>query len=141
MTDGKSMFRRLDPETLVASCQLRPEDVAAVRALGVALVVNNRPDAEEPDQPSSAEIEAAAGAAGLGYRHIPVAGGFSPAEVEAMADALDRGPVLAFCRSGMRSTWLWALARASRGTDSETLVCQAAKAGYDLRPLAPRLRR
>jgi len=124
-------LKRLDGTTLVAG-QIQPEDVAG---LEVRMLVNNRPDGEEPGQPSSAEMEAAARAAGLGYRHIPIAGGFTEADVEAMAEALEAGPALAFCRSGTRSTWLWALARASRGADPEALAASAAAAGYDLSPL------
>ncbi len=135
------MFRRLDPDVWIAPRQLRAADVSAARALGVALIVNNRPDGEESGQPASAEIEAAAHAAGLGYRHIPVADGFPPTAVNAMQAAFDEGPVLAFCRSGTRSTWLWALARASSGAEATTLIRQAAAAGYDLRPLAPYLTR
>ncbi|MFL6862189.1 MAG: TIGR01244 family sulfur transferase [Allosphingosinicella sp.] len=127
-------FRRLDETMLVSPAQVRPEDMAAVAALGVATLINNRPDAEEAGQPSSAEVEAAARAAGLDYRHIPFSGG-SRAEIEAMAEALDAGPALAFCRSGTRSTYLWALARAARGADPAALVRQAAEAGYDLSPI------
>ena len=134
-------MRRLDSSTLVAPRQIFPADLGAVAEAGVRLIVNNRPDGEDPGQPSSAEIEAAALAAGLDYRHIPVAGGFSSAQVEAMAEALEQGPVLLFCRSGTRSTCLWARARASRGADSERLLDQAAGAGYDLRPLLPLLTR
>ena len=57
-----------------------------------------------------------------------------------MARTLEEGPVLAFCRSGTRSTYLWALARSSRGADADSLIGQAAAAGYDVRPLAPYLR-
>jgi uncharacterized protein (TIGR01244 family) len=134
-------MRRLDDTTLVAPGQIVPADIPALAAQGIRLVVNNRPDGEEPGQPNSVEIEAATRAAGLDYRHIPIAGGFPPERVEAMADALEEGPVLAFCRSGTRSTYLWALARASRGTDAETLLRLAAQAGYDLRPLLPWLNR
>ena len=69
-------FERLDDTTLIAKRQIVAEDLQAVAAQGVRLLVNNRPDGEEPGQPSSAEIEAAARAAGLDYHHIPVAGGF-----------------------------------------------------------------
>ena len=134
-------MRRLDGTTLVADRQIAPADIPAVAALGIRLIVNNRPDGEEPGQPASAEIEKAARAAGLDYRHIPIAGGFPAERVEAMAGALEQGPVLAFCRSGTRSTWLWALARSSRGAPAETLIRQAAAAGYDLRPLLPQLTR
>lgn len=134
-------LRRLDEATFVAPRQIFPADVPALAAQGIRLVVNNRPDGEEPGQPSSADIEAAASAAGLGYRHIPVAGAFPADRITAMAEALDRGPVLAFCRSGTRSTWLWALARSSRGADGRTLIHQAAQAGYDLSPLTRHLTR
>lgn len=130
-------MKRLEPDVLVSG----QVDAADVATLGVRTLVNNRPDGEEPGQPTSAELEAAARAAGLAYRHIPVAGGVSRADVEAMAEALEAGPILAFCRSGTRSTYLWALARASRGVDPATLVRQAAEAGYDLSPILPLLAR
>lgn len=128
-------MRKLDDTTFVAVRQLNVGDVDEAVAQGIRLIVNNRPDGEEPGQPSSDEIEAAARAAGLDYRHIPVAGTFLPEQVEAMAKALEQGPVLAFCRSGTRSTCLWALARAARGAPAEESIAAAAAAGYDLRPL------
>ena len=130
------MFRQLDDHMLVSG-QIAPEDVAEAAAQGVTMIVNNRPDGEIPGQPTSAQIEAAAAAAGLGYRHIPVAGGFSPAQVQEMADALAAadGKVLAFCGSGRRSSYIWALARAQAGDDPEEIVGKAAAAGYDLTPL------
>lgn len=135
------VFRRLDDAIFVAVRQIVPAEIPGLAAHGIRLIVNNRPDDEEPGQPTSAEIEAAARAAGLDYRHIPLAGAFPAERVAAMAEALGQGPVLAFCRSGTRSTWLWALARASLGADPQSLVDRAAQAGYDLRPLAPHLRR
>ncbi len=127
-------MRRLDDTTLVAG-QIRPEQVTG---FGVAMIVNNRPDGEEPGQPTSAEIEAAARAAGIGYRHIPIAGGFNMDDVLAMAEALHeaQGETLAFCRSGTRSTFLWALARSERGASKDDLVAKARAAGYDLSPIA-----
>ena len=127
------MIRQVDDSMMVGG-QLYPERVAG---LGVALIVNNRPDHEEPGQPTSAEIEAAAQAAGIDYRHIPVSGGFSQAQVSEMADALTaaEGPALAFCKSGMRSIYLWALARASLGEDADDLSAKALAAGYDLTPI------
>ena len=131
---------RLDEDVLVAG-QIQPGDVPALAARGVTMIVNNRPDGEEPGQPDGAEIEAAAREAGIAYRHIPVAAGFSPGQVEAMAEALGAsdGAMLAFCRSGTRSTYLWALARARSGDDAAGLVAKAAAAGYDLRPIAAHL--
>ena len=130
-------MKRLDEKTLVAG-QIRPEEVAALAASGVTAIVNNRPDGEEPGQPAGAEIAAAAEAAGIAYRHIPIAGGFNLDDVMAMADALDSagGTTLAFCRSGTRSTLLWALARSERGAERDDLIARAAAAGYDLSPIA-----
>ena len=129
-------MRRLDELAFVAG-QITPSDVAEAAAQGVTMIVNNRPDDEEPGQPTGAEIEAAAEAAGLEYRFIPVAGGISIDRIAAMAEALGdaEGPVLAFCRSGTRSAFLWALARAGMGDEAEALVGKAAAAGYDLAPI------
>lgn len=119
------------------SPQIEPDDLAELQDYGFALVINNRPDGEEPGQPSGAEIAAAAEAAGLAYRAIPVAGGFSPTQAAEMAEAIGSasGPVFAFCRSGTRSTLLWALAQASRGDDPEAIAQAAASAGYDISPV------
>jgi len=130
-------MKRLDDTTWVAG-QIAPADVAG---LDVRMLINNRPDGEEPGQPASAEIEAAARAAGLDYRHIPIVGTITAAQTGAMAEALDSGPALAFCRSGTRSTYAWALARARSGGDPERIIAAAADAGYDLAPIAPWLRR
>lgn len=127
---------RIDSDTLVSG-QIMPEDLLALAAEGVTMIVNNRPDGEEPGQPAAAEIEAAARAAGIDYRWVPVASGFSAGQVEAMGAALEtaEGKVLAFCRSGTRSAFLWALARSQAGDDGEELVRKAAAAGYDLSPI------
>jgi uncharacterized protein (TIGR01244 family) len=107
-------LRQIDNDVFVAP-QLDPAAMAEVARLGFKSVVNNRPDFEHgPDQPTSAQVEAAALAAGLQYRHLPVAGNYqSPEEVAAfrtlMADLPH--PVLAFCRSGARSTRLYQLAQ------------------------------
>lgn len=131
------MFRQLDDRMSVAP-QIDAADVAAAAAQGVVLIVNNRPDGEEPDAPQGAEIEAAARAARIGYLAIPVGhGGFSQPQVDALADALAAaaGPVLAYCRSGTRSTLLWSLARAKLGDAPSELREKAGRAGYDLTPV------
>jgi len=135
------MFRRID-DTILVSPQLAPEDVAEAAALGVRAVINNRPDDEEAGQPNGDTIAAAARAAELGYTAIPVThSGFSHAQVDAMVAALEQadGPVLAYCRSGTRSTYLWALARAKMGEHPAVLIEKAEAAGYDLRPIRPML--
>jgi uncharacterized protein (TIGR01244 family) len=135
------MFRRID-ETILVSPQIEPGHVADAAALGVTLVINNRPDEEEPGQPAGASVQNAAQAAGLGYTAIPVThAGFSHAQVDAMVAALKgaNGPVLAYCRSGTRSCYLWALARAKLGDSPDALTAKAAAAGYDLNAIRPML--
>lgn len=133
------MIRTID-ETISVSPQIAPEDMASLAAQGFGLVINNRPDGEESGQPSDAEMRSAAEAAGLGYVSIPtVMGGMTQAQVGEMAAALGATdkPVLAFCRSGTRSCNLWALAKASRGEDSDVLIAKGAAAGYDLSGIRP----
>jgi uncharacterized protein (TIGR01244 family) len=133
-------MRQLE-EGVSVSGQIRPEEVAQLAAQGIRLIVNNRPDGEAPDQPSGSEIEAAAAAAGVGYRFVPVAQ-LTPQAIEAMREALAGadGPVLAFCAVGTRSTYLWALARSLQGADGESLAAGAQAAGYDISPIRRFLR-
>lgn len=115
--------------------QLRPEDLAAVAADGARMIINNRPDFEEPGQPTGAELAAAARAAGLDYAEIPVAGAPGPDQAQAMRAAAEaaQGPVLAFCRSGTRSILLWALTQLTTGArDREDVLALARNAGFDL---------
>lgn len=135
-------FRELDRKTLVADSQFQAADIAAAAERGVTMIVNNRPDGEEPGQPAAADIEAAARAAGLDYVHIPIEAEFSGDKVAAMGAALEgaEGLALLFCRSGTRSAYLWALARAREGALPEALLGNAARAGYNLRPILPWLK-
>ena len=98
------------PDVCVAP-QLTPGCHGRGPRAGFRSVVNNRPDHEHgPDQPTSAEIEAAARAAGLEYRHLPVDGGYqSPEEIAAFAKLLQElpRPILVFCRSGARAPRAW----------------------------------
>ncbi|MBL8330435.1 MAG: TIGR01244 family phosphatase [Rubrivivax sp.] len=105
--------RQIADDVCVAP-QLSPEAMASAAQAGFRSIVNNRPDFEGgPDQPTSASIAAAAQAAGLEYRYLPVNGGYqSPEEVAAMASLLAElpRPLLMFCRSGARSARLFSLA-------------------------------
>lgn len=104
---------RLDARYAV-SPQIFPADVPEIAAAGFTGLINNRPDGEAPDQPAAAEIEAAAKAHGLAYWHIPVTpAGLSEADARRLAEVLRGigGPVLAFCRSGARSTNIWKAAQ------------------------------
>lgn len=135
------MIRTVNDSISVAP-QISVADVATIAAAGFKTIVNNRPDDEEAGQPSGAEIQAAAEAAGLKYVAIPVThAGFSHPQLDAMADALSAadGPVLAYCRSGTRSCNLWALAAAKAGRNPNLLMAQAEDAGYDLGTIRPML--
>ena len=124
---------------LSVTTQIAVADIAALAAQGFRSIINNRPDAEEAGQPTSATLAAAAKQAGLDYRHIPVVPGqLQDAQVTAFAAALADlpGPVLAFCRTGTRSSTLWAL----QATGSADAILETARAaGYDLSGLRPRL--
>lgn len=131
-------------ENMFVSPQIDVAAVADAARHGVTLIINNRPDGESADQTPGADIAAAALVAGIAYVAIPVTqAGFSMPQVEAMVAALDgasgpnapNGKVLAYCRSGTRSTNLWALAQASGGASADSLTRAAANAGYDLSPL------
>jgi len=134
-----SDFRFLSKD-FAASPQISGADVDEARQRGFAMIVNNRPEQESQDQTPGSDIEAAARAAGLAYVAIPIShSGFSEAQVDALVNALKRaeGPVLAYCRSGTRSTLLWALAQARLGKDPATVASQARAAGYDVTPISP----
>ncbi|MDX2210002.1 MAG: TIGR01244 family sulfur transferase [Sphingopyxis sp.] len=133
------MFRRLTDDFHVAP-QIELADLATAAAQGFLIVINNRPDGEEPDAPQGDAVAAAAAAAGLAYAAIPVGhGGFSAAQLDALdaTRAAHPGKALAYCRSGTRSTHLWALAQARGGADVDGLCGAAAAAGYDISMLRP----
>lgn len=129
-------MRPLDARTSVSG-QLSPDDLTGLKAQGVTVVINNRPDNEEPGQPTSAQMAAAAEAAGLHYIAAPYRGSPTPEAVEAVRAALARpdARLHAFCRSGMRSCSAWALAEAGAGRPTEELIAAGRSAGYDLTPL------
>lgn len=125
----------------VSVCSFVSPDELPALAKQFRTIINNRPDAEEPGQPSSAELEAAARELGLEYVHIPVIPGqYGEEQVEAFAKALadNPGAKLAFCRTGTRSASLWALSQAGNRSPADILAAASA-AGYDLNALAPRL--
>ena len=132
------MIRQLDERVLVSG-QIAPEDMDEIKRQGVTMIVNNRPDGEDPGQPLAAEIERAAEDAGLAYRFVPIRRGPGPSEVDEMQEAMrdcGDGKMLAFCRSGARSTFAWALARREEGVESDELERRASEAGVSLAPIA-----
>jgi len=126
--------------------RLDPTDIDALAKAGVRTIINNRPDGEDPGQLPAAEAKQLAEAYGIAYHHIPItAASLTKGDVDAFAAAL-RGaaePVVAHCRSGTRSTLLWALTRLRQGADPLSLISEAAGHGIDIAALpmvAARLR-
>jgi uncharacterized protein (TIGR01244 family) len=121
-----------------AAPALSRDDIEALAAQGVKTIVNNRPDGEDPGQLPAAEAQALAAAHGIQYHHIPVTGpSLSAADVDAFAAVLANAPqpIVAHCRSGTRSTLLWALVRLREGEDPAALVAQAARYSIDIAAL------
>lgn len=128
-------------DTLTVSPQLGPDDMRAVADAGFRVVICNRPDGEEPNQPTVASLRDAAEATGLDFHHIPVSGGeFPPVAIKAFAKIRGEadGKVLAFCRTGTRSITLDALANIENESADERIE-RAQRAGYDLSGLRDRL--
>ena len=119
---------------LAVAPQPKPSDFQEFKRLGFTTVVNNRPDGEDPNQLGSAAEEAAAHAAGLDYVHIPVTStGMTEEDARLLKETIERapGPVVAHCRSGARSFYLWVL---SGDLDSRTdaeLLAKATELGVD----------
>ncbi|HEX6785272.1 MAG TPA: TIGR01244 family sulfur transferase [Sphingomicrobium sp.] len=132
------MIRQLDDKVMVSG-QVAPHEVAGLAEQGVTMLVNNRPDGEEPGQPMAGDIEDAAAAAGIEYRFVPIIRGIGPADIEEMQKAIratEQGKLLAFCRSGTRSALAVALAKREEGASSEEVVQQLNQAGFDHSPIA-----
>jgi uncharacterized protein (TIGR01244 family) len=123
---------------LSATGRLDRGDIEALAQAGVRTLINNRPDGEDPGQLPAAEARRLAESLGLAYHHIPMtAATLTRADVDAFAAVLKNapGPIVAHCRSGTRSTLLWALTRLSEGADPLALIADAAKQGIDIAAL------
>lgn len=126
---------------LSVSPQIAAADLAALRQAGFRSIICNRPDGEGADQPLFAEIAYAAQAAGIEAHYLPAESGkVSDEQGVAFGQLFDTlpKPVLAFCRTGMRSTTMWALSQA----DSQPLpliLASAKQAGFDLKGVIRRL--
>lgn len=124
---------RILSDTVRVAPQIALSDLSEAAALGVTTVVSNRPDGEDPGQPTAAEVAQAAQSAGLEFAHVPVAGFPDQAAIQAVGELLAKGePILMFCRSGTRSAVTWALAMRRVGADADGLREAGARAGYDL---------
>ncbi|MEM6635401.1 MAG: TIGR01244 family sulfur transferase [Pseudomonadota bacterium] len=121
------------------SPQITPQDVQVLADSGFHMIINNRPDAENPPEFWSAEIEKAATVAGITFLDNPIIGGMldeASVEQQAKAMAAAGGPVVAYCASGMRSAAAWALAAAPT-MDPDEIFDRLHAAGYALDGLRP----
>ena len=131
---------------LCAAGRLDSGDIEALAGQGVRTIINNRPDGEDAGQLDAAEARRLAEAHGIAYHHIPVtAATLTRADVDAFAATLATAtaPIVVHCRSGTRSTLLWALTRLRDGADPLALIAEAARHGIDIAALpaiAARLR-
>lgn len=134
-------LRRLS-DGMTVSDQITAEDIPALVAAGVTTLIINRPDAEVDVAIGSAAITRAAEAAGMAVRYVPyVPGQIDSDMIEDFAEAVALpGPAHAYCRSGTRSTHLWALSQAG-AQPVEAIITAAAQAGYDIGGLAPAIAR
>jgi uncharacterized protein (TIGR01244 family) len=135
MTD----FRKVTDHFSVAP-QIEPGDIAAAAKQGFVMIINNRPDGEAPDQPTSDQMQAEALKAGLAYHHVPVRGMPTQDQVDAEQGYIEAatGPVLAYCRSGTRSIVTWAVGQCQTGLrQPQDLIALGAAAGYDLSGVVP----
>ena len=131
---------RIDEKTYVTG-QIAPGDIPDIASQGIKLIVNNRPDGEAgAEQPTAAELEAVAKAKGIAFVNLPFATPeLTPDHAARFAQILkaEPGPILAFCRTGNRSSILWAAANVALGEPLEEVLAKVAAAGYDLSPAAP----
>lgn len=128
-------IRVITPE-FSAAPQIDVADVPAIAEAGYKTLICNRPDGEAADQCACGDVAQAAKAAGLAFHVVPFAGAITPDTLAAFDTVMDTAetPILAYCRSGTRSTTIWALSMA-RSTDADTLITAAARGGYDLAPM------
>lgn len=136
------MNAKLITSTLSVSEQIQPEEIAALAAAGFKSIICNRPDGEGADQPSFAEVEAAAQAAGLQASYLPIVSGkVDDADAQAFGALVDRlpKPILAYCRSGTRSATLWSLSEGGRGRPLPEIISATKAAGYDMAGVVRRI--
>lgn len=133
------MDARQITDRYAVSPQIEPEDAAALRDAGFTTVICNRPDAEVPPALQADAVGAAMRAAGLRFEVLPITHQTLTAENAARQAEIiagSDGKVLAYCASGTRSTYIWALGVAG-DMSADEIVAAGAQGGYDLSPLRP----
>lgn len=133
-------IRQITPTYFVAP-QLDPADMADVAAAGITTVICNRPDEEVPPPFQAGVMEAAALAAGLEFVRLPLTHQtMTPPNVGRQMECAEtsKGPVLAYCASGTRSTVVWCLGQAGQ-METDDILSAARSGGYDLANMRPTL--
>lgn len=128
-------------DTYAVSPQISVEDVPAIAAAGVALVICNRPDIEVPPSHHADVIGAAVQAAGMAFEVLELTHqSMTPDNITRQMDMVRaaEGPVLAYCASGTRCSVVWALSQAA-DQDADAILEAVARAGYDLAGMRPTL--
>jgi sulfide:quinone oxidoreductase len=131
-------MKKLSPRVFVSE-QITTTDIGIASAQGIKTIINNRPDDEVPGQPKTADLAAAAAECGIQFFDLPVASGqITEQNIEQFESAYSdlKSPVLMFCRTGARSTALWAL-NESKTLDVDAVLATASDAGYDLSGMRP----
>jgi uncharacterized protein (TIGR01244 family) len=148
---GYSRWQRPEParikqltERIGISEQLKPDQVADLARQGYATIIDLRPDGEAPDQPSSAQMHAAAAGRKIAFIYVPVPHGAIPdSAVTALDTALadNAGLVLLYCRSGKRAARTWGLVEASRsgGLEVEAILAAVKASGQSADDLRAQL--
>jgi len=134
------MHAKITPltDTLAVASQISADDIEEIAAQGYRVLINNRPDDEEPGQLSSTEARAAAEAAGLAYHYLPfTAGTLTETDIAAFGKLLDQadGPVLAHCRSGTRCCLIWSATQLKDGGSADALIADGAAKGFEISAL------
>ena len=133
-------MKKLSPRFFVSE-QITTADLGVASAQGIKTIINNRPDNEAQEQPKSADLAAVAAELGMQFVNLPViAGRLTDENIDEFerANRTLQGPILMYCRTGTRSTCLWALNEA-KTLDINAVMATAAQAGYDLTAMRARL--
>uniref|UniRef100_UPI004047EF7D TIGR01244 family sulfur transferase n=2 Tax=Yoonia sp. TaxID=2212373 RepID=UPI004047EF7D len=126
-------IKHLTPGLSVAA-QVTTADLQTIKDRGFKAVICNRPDGEGADQPTFVELEKAAKKLGIAMHYMPVKPGIIlDPDIDAFRAALTAlpGPVLGFCRTGMRTTTLWSLSQ-GRTADLAQILAVTKAAGFDM---------
>ena len=128
---------------LYVSKQLNERLAKQAAQYEIKTVICNRPDGEEPGQPDFETVRGWLQAAGIeNVVYLPVTmDSINDQLLEEFRETVAKSPapILAYCRSGTRSSFLWAMGQAAQGADPRQLLQTAAAAGIDLTAALPRL--